>query len=105
MIKKVKRFYKKFPSLKQELIDFNEQIITNPEVGTLITTHLNNNVYKIRLGSKSKGKGKSGGFRIITYLVNETEKGTEINLITIYDKSEESCLNKSQIIKLLKELF
>jgi len=42
----------------------------NPQLGTLITE----NVYKVRLASKSKGKGKSGGFRIINYLEDLSEK-------------------------------
>ena len=31
------------------------------------------NIYKIRLGDESKGRGKSGGFRVITYLVHESK--------------------------------
>ena len=52
-----------------------------PEAGT----PLGNNTYKIRLAIKSKGKGKSGGARVITYVVTEDN---EVYLLTIYDKSE-----------------
>ena len=52
-----------------------------PETGT----PLGNETFKIRLAIKSKGKGKSGGARIITYLVTEQK---EVYLLTIYDKSE-----------------
>ncbi|WP_333483063.1 hypothetical protein [Spirosoma telluris] len=51
-------------------------------------------LYKIRLASRSKGKGKSGGFRIVTYLLTETEEGTDVYLLTIYDKSEEGSIKK-----------
>ena len=58
-------------------------------------------MYKIRLAVKSKGKGKSGGFRVITYLLTETEEGTETYLITIYDKSEESRIKKDILLKIV----
>ncbi len=53
--------------------------------------------YKIRLAVKSKGKGKSGGLRIISHLDTEIIGLIEnngdtiiVNLISIYDKSETS---------------
>lgn len=79
--KEAKRLIKKFPSLKQELLELGEVLTSEPDNGT----SLGNNVYKIRLSIKSKGKGKSGGGRVITYLVNENK---EVYLLTIYDKSE-----------------
>lgn len=62
-------------------------------------------LFKVRLASKSKGKGKSGGCRIITYLLTETESGTDVYLITIYDKSEESIIKKEFLVKMVKALF
>jgi len=44
-----------------------------------------NNTFKIRLGIKSKDKGKRGSARVITYVVTEEN---DIYLLTIYDKSE-----------------
>jgi mRNA-degrading endonuclease RelE of RelBE toxin-antitoxin system len=79
--KEAKRLIKKFPSLKQELLELGEGLSNEPDNGT----PLGNNSYKIRLSIKSKGKGKSGGGRVITYLVNENK---EVYLLTIYDKSE-----------------
>jgi len=63
------------------------------------------NIYKIRLASKSKNTGKSGGFRIITYLIDEKTTGCEINLITIYDKSEDATITKSEVLKIIKQQF
>ena len=79
--KEVKRLVRKYPSLKAELQSLNETLIKNPTSGT----SLGNNSYKIRLSIKSKGKGKSGGARIITYVVTENK---EVYLLTIYDKAE-----------------
>ena len=103
--RKVKKLIKKFPSLLSELIELQTQLMENPEMGTHIATYLNSNLYKIRMASVSKGKGKSGGFRVITYVVKEEPEGTIINLITIFDKSEESNIQKSKIIALIKSIF
>jgi mRNA-degrading endonuclease RelE of RelBE toxin-antitoxin system len=96
-----KRFAKKFPSLENELLELKVLLLENPKSGILIT----DNAYKIRLGSSDKNSGKSGGFRIITYLIDEKENGFEINLMLIYDKSEESSIKKSEIIKIIKRYF
>lgn len=55
--------------------------------------------YKIRLGIRSKGKGKSGGARVITYFyyVDET-----VFLLTIYDKSDKNDLTDDELLELLK---
>jgi hypothetical protein len=57
------------------------------------------------LASKSKGGGKSGGFRVITYLISEREDGIDIHLITMFDKSEESNIQKETLVKIVKQLF
>ena len=79
--KEAKRLIKKFPSLKQELADLSNTLTNEPETGT----PLGNDTYKIRLAIKSKGKGKSGGGRVITFVVTENK---EVYLLTIYNKSE-----------------
>jgi len=48
---------KKFPSLYNELSEREDLLIKNPKTGT----NLGAGVYKIRLASKSKNTGKSGG--------------------------------------------
>lgn len=99
--KRFKRFKKKFPSLENELAEFVNLIDENPKSGVLIT----DNVYKIRLASSDKNSGKSGGFRIITYIVEEVSASQfEINLLIIYDKSEESSFDKNEIKKIIKQL-
>ena len=79
--KEAKRLIKKFPSLKQELLELSIILSQQPDTGT----SLGNDIYKIRVAIKSKGKGKSGGVRVITYVVTENK---EVYLLTIYDKSE-----------------
>lgn len=68
-----------------------------PESGT----PLGKNTYKIRISIKSKGKGKSGGGRVITYIVTEFK---EIYLLTIYDKSEFDNIDDKIIKEIIKTL-
>ena len=59
----LRRLRKKYPSLVGELRELEGELCQNPTKGTPI----GGSCYKIRLAIKSKGKGKSGGARVITY--------------------------------------
>lgn len=50
---------------------------------------------------KSKGKGKSGGARVITNIVIDK---TTVYLLSVYDKSEKDALTNKEIEELLKNL-
>ena len=53
---------------------------------------------------KSKGKGKSGGARVITYNITIAEDNIDITLLTIYDKSEKTTITDKEIKDLLKSI-
>lgn len=89
-----KKLDKKYPSLKADLQDLIQLLKAEPETGI----HLGHNIYKIRMSISSKGKGKSGGARVLTYLVT---KDKEIYLVYIYDKSQLDNISKEQILELL----
>jgi hypothetical protein len=101
-VRDAKRLIKKYHSLKNELVAFEESLSENPTQGTLITE----NVYKIRLAVKSKGKGKSGGLRIITFLhlLKEEDGQIQAYLLSIYDKSEFENLPDHQIQKMVTSI-
>ena len=63
--KNLKKLARKYPSLKTEYAGLVESLKINPKQGT----SLGNNCYKVRLAIASKGKGKSGGARVITNFV------------------------------------
>jgi hypothetical protein len=96
-----KRYAKKFHSLKDEMLILEKQLIENPKLGT----DLGDGLFKIRLSVKSKNKGKSGGLRVITYLITEKENGVEINLVMIYDKSEITDIPKKELLQIVKEIL
>jgi len=95
--KEAKRLIKKYPSLKNELTSLSILLENTPNLGT----PLGNNTYKIRVSIKSKGKGKSGGARVLTYLVTENK---EIYLLTIYDKNEFDTIDLQTLEKIIKQL-
>lgn len=95
--KEAKRLIKKYPSLKDKLIELSNQLEQNPIIGAA----LGNNTFKIRLAIKSKGSGKSGGARIITYLVNEQN---EVYLLTIYDKADLDTVEDAVLKKIIKQI-
>ena len=84
-IRQFKRLAKKYSSLLNDYDIFKEELRKNPFQGN----DLGNGVRKVRMSITSKGKGKSGGARVITLNVTQLEDDSiEITLLTIYDKSE-----------------
>ena len=99
---KAKPLLKKFPTLKAELKLFESSLLLNPKQGK----SLGKNLFKLRLASKSKGKGKSGGFRII-YLVilEEAPKKYSVYLLSIYDKSDVANLSDKELKSLVEDFL
>lgn len=100
--KEAKKLIKKYHSLKNELKALVLSLEKTPELGTMISE----NIYKIRLAIKSKGKGKSGGARVITYLhIKEVENDSKIVfLISIYDKSDYENISDGFIQQIVNEI-
>ena len=97
--REVKRLSKRYPSMAADIKALKAEILNNPSLGV----NLGNNVRKIRMRIASKGKGKSGGARVITITVVAAVDETEINLLYIYDKAERSNITDAGIKALLKE--
>lgn len=51
----------------------------------------------------SKGKGKSGGARVITLIMALSVEDTEIGLHYIYDKSERASISDKELLDILKK--
>jgi hypothetical protein len=92
-----KRLARKYPSLKTDLALLTSQLEIDPEIGTSLGHHC----YKIRLAIKSKGKGKSGGGRVVTnvHIVKQS-----VRLISIYDKSEKETISDAELLELIAGL-
>ncbi|MCA0365043.1 MAG: type II toxin-antitoxin system RelE/ParE family toxin [Bacteroidetes bacterium] len=92
--KQLKRLLKKYPSLKQEYLQLIENLEVKPDLGTKI----GNNCFKIRISISSKGKGKSGGGRVITNFIISEET---VYLLSIYDKSEKDNITNKELLDLI----
>lgn len=95
--KELKKLAKKYPSLKEDFGVLLESLEVNPFQGV----SLGNNCYKIRMAIASKGKGKSGGSRVITFVKISQ---TTVYLLSIYDKSEKENISDSELKELLNFL-
>lgn len=96
--KQLKRLVKKYPSLKQEFSEILNTLSIQPETGK----HIGKSIYKIRISINSKGKGKSGGARIITYVqVHQSS----VYLLSIYDKSEKEDISNEELNKLIQNIL
>lgn len=93
--KDVKKLKKKFPKIKSDLLQFINELSSNPELGN----HLGENIFKVRISNSSIPTGKSGGFRIITYYKNEEI----LYLVTIYSKTEQDTILTEKLRQIVKE--
>ena len=92
-----KKLSKRYKLLKNDLEKLVEDLKNNPKLGS----HLFNNCYKIRLSNSSIPTGKSKGFRVITYHIDEENN---IYLLNIYSKSDRETIIDLEVIELLKEI-
>jgi len=96
-----KALVKKYPSLQTELKDLIEELHKNPKLGT----SLGSDAFKIRLSVKSKGRGKSGGLRIITFFHLTVVEDDILYLVTIYDKADLSTISDKELKNLIKSIL
>ena len=95
--KEFKRLLKRYPSLIEDVKTLRQNLEAFPDLGT----DLGGGLRKVRMRITSKGKGKSGGARVITLNVIISTEETEIDLLYIYDKAERSTISRKEIDELL----
>ena len=95
--REAKNLIKKYPSLKKDLALFEKNI----EKELLLAVDLGDGFKKIRINISSKGKGKSGGGRIITHetIINVCNKNSVLG--SIYDKSKFDTIDIAILKKIL----
>ena len=81
----------------KELFDEVEKLIESLYKEDEVGTHIGNGRYKIRLKNSSNNKGKSAGYRIITY----TKLEDTILLVYIYSKSKEESVATHKIDEII----
>jgi hypothetical protein len=91
------RNYQRNSHPKHEYSLLVDELQASPQQGS----PLGNNCFKIRISIASKGKGKSGGARIITHIVI---KENLVFMLTIYDKSDKENISEKELAELLDQL-
>lgn len=97
-IKSAKAIAKKYRSFNNDYQLFVEELSNNPQMGV----DLGEGFRKVRMAITSKGKGKSGGCRVITF--DLVERNGRLYLIYIYDKADYDNINLSVIKSIVKDM-
>lgn len=99
--RRAKALAKKYKSFPADYDAFLDELQENPFGGD----PLGHNTYKHRMAIAAKGKGKSGGARVITYNVQQqTANEVLVTLMSIYDKSEINSVSDAYLRQLVAEV-
>jgi hypothetical protein len=94
--KAFKKLSKTYRNIDLSIKDFLQFISTKEDLGI----ELKSNIFKARIKNHDKNKGKSSGYRLISYLaVIENE----LHLLYIYDKSKLVNITEKELDKLIIE--
>jgi mRNA-degrading endonuclease RelE of RelBE toxin-antitoxin system len=95
-VKQVKKLAKSYKSISGDLESLKTELLQNPRSGT----ELGNNCFKIRLPNSSIPTGKSGGFRIITYYIDNMGI---VRLLLIYAKTQRESVSDREIQEVIQK--
>jgi mRNA-degrading endonuclease RelE of RelBE toxin-antitoxin system len=92
--KDVKKLKKRFPRIKNDLVQFIDELELNHKLGV----DLGENIFKARIPNSSLPAGKSGGFRVITYY----KTNDVLYLVTIYSKTDKDTILTERLKQIIK---
>ena len=96
-----KALRKRYPSFESDYDTFLNELEKNPYGGESLGHH----TYKNRMAIASKGKGKSGGARVITYNLQQVnDEEVLITLMSIYDKSDIENVSDAYLRSLVQQI-
>jgi len=93
-----KKSFKKLLKKDKSLISTYEQLLQDLQNNHNLGTKLADGRYKIRLKNQSNNKGKSAGYRVVTY----TKIENIVVLIHIYSKSDTENILDNKIDEIIK---
>ncbi|WP_099237946.1 type II toxin-antitoxin system RelE/ParE family toxin [Synechococcus sp. BDU 130192] len=99
--KRVRKLFKKYRSIKQDLTPIIQQLQNGETLGDRLSGVDNNAIYKVRVKNSDIKKGKSAGYRVL-YLL---KKETKIILLTIYSKSEQANISAKELLSILQDFY
>ena len=94
--KSLKKLLKHYKNIDKDVDNFLNSIKSKDDLGI----ELKSNIFKARIKNSDKNKGKSAGYRLISYLAIVEN---QLQLLYIYDKSKIENLTENEIDKLVIE--
>jgi mRNA-degrading endonuclease RelE of RelBE toxin-antitoxin system len=94
----VKQFKKRYPNVTSDVSRAIQQLQDTPDAGDVIRG--GKGTRKFRVENSDINKGKSGGYRMLYYVVDHP--ANVIYMITLYAKSDREDIPKNEVIELLK---
>jgi hypothetical protein len=92
-----KSLHKRYKTLDKDFEVFKENLMANPQMGVMLEP----NIRKVRMAISAKGKGKSGGARVIT--LDVLHAAGLIVLLALYDKSDRDSMDIREIYEIIRE--
>lgn len=92
-----KKNFRKLLKKDKKLLEEYEQLLNDLKTNQNIGTDLGNGRYKIRLKNNANNKGKSAGYRVVTY----TKIKDTVVLVYIYSKSNEESVSSHKIDEII----
>jgi mRNA-degrading endonuclease RelE of RelBE toxin-antitoxin system len=90
---------KKYRHIRQDIQSVIDDLQQSKIIGDQVPG-VGYTIYKVRVRNTDARKGKRGGYRVIYYLQTKTD----IILITIYSKTEQSDISDTRIQQIIKSL-
>jgi len=92
--KSFKKLSKNYKNINADVDNFLNSIKSKDDLGIEIKS----NIFKVRIKNSDKNKGKSAGYRLISYLAIVKN---QLQLLYIYDKSKIENLTENEIDNLI----
>ena len=92
--KALKKLSKTYKNIDLDIQGFLKSVHTKQDLGI----ELKSNVFKVRIANSHKNKGKSAGYRLISYLAIVEN---ELHLLYLYDKSKLVNLTEKEVDALI----
>lgn len=98
--KSIKRLEKRYVHVKEDVKAAIQALLQTPRLGSVIPG--GDGVRKLRLRNRDAGRGKSGGYRLLYYVVDEPTG--ILFLLLLYAKSDQDDVSRAELEDLLREL-
>jgi mRNA-degrading endonuclease RelE of RelBE toxin-antitoxin system len=95
-VRKLKKHYR---HISDDLDKTASELKEHPRKGAVIPGGLG--IRKVRVANQDAKRGKSGGYRLLYYLIDEPNQ--IIYLLLVYSKSEKADIEKRELRRLLEE--